>query len=147
MRVVAFAPSLTATEQPGGGVNLRGFPMTVGFVEAFPTEITLPVVLAVCGLSGEDYHLTRYIAITSPSGNRLATMEFSWEWPDQSEVSVKFRAFLQFLPFVAEEEGVYTIGLYESADDTVTDDTFPLPIFLSTSASAEITLRSQLRSL
>lgn len=147
MRVVAFAPSLTATEQQGGGINLRGFPMTVGFVEEFPTEITLPVVLAVCGLSGEDYHPTRYIAITSPSGNRLVTMEFTWEWPDQSDVPVKFRAFLQFLPFAVEEEGLYTIGLYDGVDDTVTDDTFQLPIFLSTSASAEITLRSQLRSL
>ncbi len=67
MRVVAFAPSLSAEEDAAGGVNLTGFPMTSCYVNNFPAQITVPMVVAVCALGGADYdpvklhrrHLTR----------------------------------------------------------------------------------------
>jgi len=41
---------------------------------------------------------------------------------------VKFRVFTQYLPMRAESAGVYTIGLYNSLDETETDVLFPLPV-------------------
>ena len=58
-RVVAFAPSLVAVEAEDGGLNAYGFPMTSCYVEEMPAEITNPVVIAVCGLAGEEYHAVR----------------------------------------------------------------------------------------
>jgi hypothetical protein len=42
MRVVAFAPSLSAVEEDAGGVNIKGFPMTSCYVDNFPAQITVP---------------------------------------------------------------------------------------------------------
>jgi hypothetical protein len=55
MRVVAFAPSLSAVEEDAGGVNIKGFPMTSCYVDNFPAQITVPMVIAVCALGGADY--------------------------------------------------------------------------------------------
>ena len=55
MRVVAFAPSLSAVEEDAGGVNIKGFPMTSCYVNSFPAQITVPMVVAVTALGGTDY--------------------------------------------------------------------------------------------
>ena len=47
MRVVAFAPALSANEEDAGGVSIKGFPMTSCYVSEFPSQITVPVVVAV----------------------------------------------------------------------------------------------------
>ena len=39
MRVVAFAPALTVTEDEAGGVSATGFPMTSCFVSELPTAM------------------------------------------------------------------------------------------------------------
>ena len=54
MRVVAFAPSLSAVEEDAGGVNIKGFPMTGCYVNSFPAQITVPMVVAVTALGGTD---------------------------------------------------------------------------------------------
>ena len=41
---------------------------------------------------------------------------------------MKFRVFTQYLPMRAEAAGVYTIGLYDSLEDTDSDVLFPLPV-------------------
>lgn len=128
MRVVAFAPSIEATEAEAGGVDASGFPMTQCFVSEFPTEITIPVVVAVCALDGDEYDPVRYIVATAPDGARASTMEFRWRWDDNSEAPVKFRAFLQHLPVQITSTGIYTIGLYDSPEATETDTQFPLPV-------------------
>ena len=44
MRVVAFAPSLSAVEEDAGGVNIKGFPMSSCYVDNFPGQITIPML-------------------------------------------------------------------------------------------------------
>ena len=129
MRVVTFAPSLSANEEPAGGLALKGFPMTSGYVDVFPAEITLDIVVAVCGLNGEEYDPVGYIVASSPSGERLSTLKFGWHWDDNPEAPVKFRVFAQKLPVVIGAEGVYTLGLYEDPDaGDAPLETFPLEI-------------------
>lgn len=135
MRVVTFAPSLTAAEEEGGGLTLKGFPMTSGFVNVFPAEITLPIVVVVATLCGQDYDPVKYIVATSPQGERLATMEFSWHWDDVPGGLVKFRVFAQYLPIVIGSDGVYTLGIGDDPDDEP-EQTFPLPVFLNPNISA-----------
>ena len=131
MRVVAFAPSMAAEEAQGGGVNSRGFPMTSAFVDVMPVDITVSVVIAVVGLSGEEYSPALYLGVNSPQGERVITMQFSWQWEDDPEVPVKFRSFVQYLPVRLESEGVYTFGLYDAPDATETEHTFPLAVYLN----------------
>jgi len=135
MRVVAFAPSLTAEEARDGGINMRGFPMTAAFVDVFPVEITVPVVIAVCGLAGEEHNAALYLGVNSAQGTRVSTMQMSWQWDDVEDIPVKFRSFVQYLPLYLEAEGVYTFGLYDSPDATETEHTFPLAIFLNPNPS------------
>ena len=127
MRVLAFAPSLEATEQDGGGLALRGFPMTSAYVDTFPAEISVPVVLAVVAASGGEYTPTRYIVATSPDGQRLATVQFGWEWPDVEDIGVKFRVFVQYVPMILDKPGTYTFTLCEDPD-TATEDVCYLPV-------------------
>lgn len=128
MRVVAFAPSLSAVEEDAGGVNIAGFPMTSCYVNDFPAQITVPMVVAVTALGGTDYDPVKYIVATSPDGERVGSLEFSWHWHDNPPAPVKFRVFTQYLPMRAQTAGVYTIGLYDSLDDTDSDVLFPLPV-------------------
>ena len=128
MRVVAFAPSLSAVEEDAGGVNIKGFPMTSCYVNRFPDQITVPMVIAVCSLGGTDYDPVRYIVATSPDGERVGSLEFGWHWHDNPPTPVKFRVFTQYLPMRVESAGVYTIGLYENIDDTETESLVPLPV-------------------
>lgn len=134
MRVMAFAPSLTAEEAIDGGINMRGFPMTSAFVDQMPVEITVCVVIAVAALAGDEYNPTLYLGVTSPQGERLGTMQFSWQWDDVPDVMVKFRSFLQYMPIYVESEGVYTLGLYDDPDTAVTEHSFPLAIFKNPNA-------------
>ncbi len=128
MRVLAFAPSLEATELEEGGLALRGFPMTSAYVDTFPVEITVPVVVAVVGASGGEYNPVRYIIATSPEGERLATVQFTWEWPDVENIGVKFRVFVQYVPLTIDAPGTYTFGLYDTPEGGVTDDVCYLPV-------------------
>jgi hypothetical protein len=127
MRVVAFAPALSAIDEDAGGVTLKGFPMTKCFVNSFPAQITVPIVVAVTALGGTDYNPVKVIGATSPDGERVGSLEFSWHWPDNPPTPVKFRVFTQFLPLRLPEAGVYTLGLYDSIDDTESEHLFPLP--------------------
>lgn len=131
MRVLAFAPSLTAEEAQDGGLNMRGFPMTSAFVDTLPVDITVSVVIVVAALAGQEYNPALYLGVTSPTGQRLGTMQFTWQWDDVEDVMVKFRSFLQYMPIPVETEGVYTLGLYDDPDTAVTDHSFPLAIFLN----------------
>jgi hypothetical protein len=131
MRVVAFAPALIATEDPGGGVSAGGFPMTQCYVDSFPAEITISVVLAVCGLRGEEYDPTRYIIVKGPDGERASAMQFGWHWEDNPETPVKFRVFCQQLPIRVESEGIYNLGLYQDLAAAHQEQMFPLLVSLS----------------
>lgn len=131
MRVVAFAPSLSAVEEDAGGVSIKGFPMTSCYVNSFPAQITVPMVVAVTALGGTEYDPVKYIVVTSPHGERVGSLEFSWHWHDNPPTPVKFRVFTQYLPIRIETAGVYTIGLYDSLEDTDSDVLFPLPVLKS----------------
>jgi len=130
MRVVAFAPALTVTEEQDGGVAATGFPMTNCFVSEAPTEITLSVMIGVCALSGGEYDPVQYLITTGPNGERASGMEFRWHWDDIPETPVKFRVFAQYLPVQITSAGMYIIGLYDSLDATVANAEFPLPVNL-----------------
>ena len=129
MRVVAFAPSLSAVVQDSGGITAEGFPMTSSYVDSFPTKITVPVVVAVSSAGGSDYNPKKYIVATSPDDERVGALELAWQWPDNPPVPVKFRVFAQHLPMRVQSAGVYTLGLYDSLEDTETEHLFPLPVF------------------
>ena len=128
MRVVAFAPALSATEEDAGGVAVKGFPMTSCYVNNFPAQITVPIVVAVTALGGTDYDPVKVIVATSPEGDRVGSLEFSWHWNDNPPTPVKFRVFTQYLPMRVEEAGVYTLGLYNSLEETESEHLFPLPV-------------------
>lgn len=131
MRVVAFAPALIATEIPGGGINAAGFPMTIAYVDAFPTQIAISVVISVCALNGDEYDPVRYLIADSPSGERLSAMEFGWHWDDDPDAPVKFRVFCQQLPIMVRSEGIYTLGFYRELEGGEPEQTFPLEVSLS----------------
>ena len=130
MRVVAFAPALTVTEEEDGGIAATGFPMTNCFVSEAPTEITISVMIGLCALSGGEYDPVQYLIATAPNGERAAAMEFRWHWDDVPETPVKFRVFAQYLPVQITSPGMYIIGLYDSLDATVANAEFPLPVNL-----------------
>ena len=54
MRVVGFAPSLSAVAEDAGGVTVKGFPMTSCYVNNFPAQITVPMVVAMTALGGTE---------------------------------------------------------------------------------------------
>ncbi|MBU3706176.1 MAG: hypothetical protein FGM50_05765 [Mycobacterium sp.] len=128
MRVVTFAPALSAEDDAAGGVNLTGFPMTSCYVDNFPAQITVPMVVAFCALGGADYDPVRYIVAHSPEGDRVGSLEFRWHWHDNPPTPVKFRVFTQYLPMRVEAAGVYTIGLYETLDAGESEHLYPLPV-------------------
>ena len=134
MRVVTFAPALSASEQDGGGLAVRGFPMTSAKVDVFPVEITITIVVSVCTLNGDEYDPARYLVATSPRGERLSTMKFGWRWDDNPDSPVKFRAFAQYLPFTVDSEGTYILGLYDDLDAADAAQTFPLTVTLNPAA-------------
>lgn len=135
MRVVTMAPALSATEEESGGLSLRGFPMTSCFVDVLPVEITIPVVVTVCALDGDEYTPALYLIASSPTGDRVSTMEFRWAWPDSEDLGVKYRAFVQYLPLYLETEGTYLLSLHDTPDGGPTDYTFPLPVLLNPAVS------------
>ena len=128
MRVVTFAPALSAEDDAAGGVNLTGFPMTSCYVDNFPAQITVPMVVAFCALGGADYDPVRSIVAHSPEGERVGSLEFRWHWHDNPPTPVKFRVFTQYLPMRVEAAGVYTIGLYETLDAGESEHLYPLPV-------------------
>ncbi len=128
MRVLAFAPSLSAVSHAGGGITAEGFPMKTCYVHGFPSQITIPVVVAVCSAGGTNYASRKVIVATAPDGERVGTLEFAWEWPDSPPLNVKFRAFAQHLPMTVRSEGIYIVGLYDSLHRKETEHTFPLPV-------------------
>ncbi|BBY61688.1 hypothetical protein [Mycolicibacterium sarraceniae] len=127
MRVDAFAPALRTSQDEGGGVSVTGFPMTSCFADALPAQITVPVVVAVSAPGGGDYDPRLFLTATSPDGQRVGAMEFSWHWPDLP-VPVKFRVFAQHLPIRVETAGIYTLRLHQNTDDAETEHLFELPI-------------------
>lgn len=128
MRVVAFAPALSATEEAAGGVAIKGFPMTSCYVNNFPAQITVPLVVAMTALGGTEYDPVKFIVATAPNGERVGSLEFGWHWDDNPPTPVKFRVFTQYLPMRVTEAGVYTLGLYDSLDDSASEYLFPLPV-------------------
>ncbi|MFM9032700.1 MAG: hypothetical protein ACKOQ4_00120 [Mycobacterium sp.] len=128
MRVVAFAPALSAAEEDAGGVAVKGFPMTSCYVNNFPAQITVPIVVAVTALGGADYDPVKVIIATSPEGERVGSLEWRWHWDDNPPTPVKFRVFTQYLPMRVEHAGVYSLGLYDSLEDTASEHLFPLPV-------------------
>lgn len=138
MRVVTFAPSLSAVSLDSGGLTAEGFPMTSCYVDSFPAQVTIPIVVAVCTAGGSDYNPRKYIVATSPDDERVGALEFAWHWPDNPPVPVKFRVFAQHLPITVPSAGVYTLGLYDSLEATESEHLFPLPVLrrnpLTTSA-------------
>ena len=128
MHVAAFAPSTRAVALDAGGVRLDGFPMTSAYVDTFPKQIALPVVLAVYTQGGSDYDPRRWIVARSPEGERVGSLECAWHWPDNPGTPIKFRVFAHTLPVMVHHAGVYNIGFFDSPDATETDHLFPLPV-------------------
>ena len=129
MRAVTFAPALSAVEEDSGGFTLRGFPMTSAFVDIFPVDITVNVVVTVCTLNGDEYDPVRYLVAIAPNGERVSEMQFGWHWDDSPNGLVKFRAFLQELPIHADAEGTYTLALYSELHAPEPMAVFPLAIY------------------
>ncbi len=131
MRVLAFAPSRSAASQEAGGITAEGFPITSYHVQGFPTHITIPVVMAFSSPAGTNYDSRTVIVATSPDGDRVGTLEFAWEWPDNPPQTIKFRVFAKHLAMRVPKAGIYSVGLYESLHRTETDRMFPLPVLKS----------------
>lgn len=86
--------------------------------------------MAVCTLNGDEYDPVRYLVATSPSGERLSTMQFGSHWDDNPDAPIKYRVFAQQLPVVIGSEGSYTLALCgdpDAADDAAA--VFSLQIF------------------
>jgi hypothetical protein len=128
VEVVAFAPSLNVVNNDGGGVDMRGFPMTSCNVDGFPAQITISLVLAVYTQGGTDYDPERFIIAKSPQGETVGELQCRWHWPDNPGSPVKFRVFAHQLPLRLPSAGLYTIGFYESRHETETPYRFPMPV-------------------
>ena len=128
MQVTAFGPALSAVQEQTGGITATGFPMTSCYVDVFPGQISIPIVLAVTTQGGTDYDVRRFAVATAPDGERVGALEFAWHWPDDPPHPVKFRVFAQHLPMQVTQAGIYTLGLYETVDGTDGENLFPLSI-------------------
>ncbi|KDF00925.1 hypothetical protein Y900_018795 [Mycolicibacterium aromaticivorans JS19b1 = JCM 16368] len=128
MHVVAFAAARKAVLEEAGGVTAEGFPMTSCYVESLPSQITVPLVLAVHAQGGSDYEPRRFIVAKSPEGERVGLLEFAWQWPDNPGLPVKFRVFAHHLPITVYSAGVYSVGLYSDPDGAQAEFEFPLPV-------------------
>ncbi len=131
MHVVAFAAARKAVLEEAGGVTAEGFPMTSCYVESLPSQITVPLVLAVHAQGGSDYEPPRrFIVAKSPEGERVGLLEFAWQWPDNPPgLPVKFRVFAHHLPITVYSAGVYSVGLYsDPPDGAQAEFEFPLPV-------------------
>ena len=127
MEVQVFAASRTAALEEAGGVAAHGFPMTSCYVDTLPAQITLPLVLAVHTSGGGDYDMRRFIIATSPEGERVGLLEFSWGWPDEPGQPVKFRVFAQQLVVGIYSAGLHHIHLYDDVNGEP-EASFPLPV-------------------
>jgi hypothetical protein len=127
MEVHAFAAARRAVLEEAGGVTAEGFPMTSCWVDSFPAQITVPLVLAVHAAGGSDYNMRRFIVAKSPAEERVGLLEFAWEWPDNPGSPVKFRVFAHYLPMSLYSGGLYSIGLYENPNGEPEFE-FPLPV-------------------
>jgi hypothetical protein len=127
MEVQAFAASRRAALEEAGGVTAEGFPMTSCYVDALPTQITIPLVLAVHTSGGTDYDMRRFIIATSPEGERVGLLEFAWGWPDEPGQPVKFRVFAHQLVAGIYSAGVHHIHLYDDPNGEP-EASFPLPV-------------------
>ena len=56
-------------------------------------------------------------------------MQFGWQWQDDPELPVEYQVFVQRLPVQINQPGIYTLGLYQTAEGGDTPHSFPLPIF------------------
>jgi hypothetical protein len=128
MQVVAFAAAFRAVQDETGGLKTEGFPMTSCHVDAFPKQITVPIVLSVYTESGAEYDPRLYIMVNSPEGKRLGVLECTWHWPDKPGVPVKFWVLSRHLAMVVAAPGVYSVGLYDSLHATEPEHVFPLPV-------------------
>lgn len=129
MQVAAFAPSLNVVINDGGGVDVRGFPMTSAHVDSFPAQITFSIVLAVYTQGGTDYDPERFIIARSQRGETVGELQCRWHWPDNPGSPVKFRIFAHQLSLQLPSAGLYTIGFYERRDQMETPYLFPMPVF------------------
>jgi hypothetical protein len=127
MEVDVFAASRRAVLEEAGGVTTEGFPMTSCWVDSFPAQITVPLVLAVHTAGGTDYDMRRFIIARSPTGKRVGLLEFAWDWPDNPGSPVKFRVFAHYLALSLDSPGLYTVGLYENLHSEA-GAAFPLPV-------------------
>ena len=91
-------------------MTAEGFPMTSCYVDTFPTQITIPLVLAVHTSGGSDYDMRRFIIATSPKANGWVCWSSAGRWPDEPGLPVKFRVFAQQLLV-----GIYSAGLHHIA--------------------------------
>lgn len=105
--------------------------MTSCFVDVFPADITISMVIAVCALNGEEYRPTRYLIASSPAGEQVSAMQFEWQWEDDPDIPVKYRVFAQQLPVRVECEGTYTLGLYPELNATDPEQSYPLQVSLT----------------
>lgn len=108
-------------------MTAEGFPMTSCFVDTLPTQITVPLVLAVHTRSGGDYDMRRFIIATSPEGQRVGLLDFGWGWPDEPGLPVKFRVFAQQLLVGVYSAGVHRISLHDDPNGEP-EASFPLPV-------------------
>jgi len=128
MHVAAFAPARIARLEDSGGVISEGFPLTSYYVDCFPAEITLPLLLAVYTGGGSEYEMRRCIFAISPKGERVGYLEFGWRWPDTPGIPIKYRVFAHQLRLRAPSGGIYRIGLYEHPEAPEPEFSFPIPV-------------------
>lgn len=129
MRVVAFAPAVSAVEEADGGLTATGFPLTSCQVDQLPAQFTVPTVVAVYAHGGTDYNPELFITVTGPDGRRVGSLGFSWYWDDNPPAPTKYRVFAKHVPVQADTPGVYTFALHDTPDDVASGHQFPLPVF------------------
>ena len=129
MHVIAFAAALRAEEDRGGGVKAEGFPLTSATVAGgFPSQITIPLVLAVYSQGGTDHDPVRYVVARTPKGERIGSLKVGWNWPDTPGTPIKYRVFALHLPILVQSPGLHSIALHNSLEEEDTEHVFPLPV-------------------
>lgn len=129
MRVVAFAPALSAVEEAEGGLAVTGFPLTSCQIDQLPAQITVPTVVAVYAHGGTDYHPELFITVIGPDGQRVGSLGFSWHWQDNPPAPTKYRVFAKHVPMNVDTAGMYTFVLHDTPDDIESGHQFPLAVF------------------
>jgi hypothetical protein len=113
MEILSFVPVQKAeADEATGAVDFRGIPMTRTYaLNPLPVTVEVPIVVTAWTYAGQDNQAVFRIIAHNPDGESLVINEHIQQWADGPGDPFKYVGFLMTASFIADQYGVYTLGL------------------------------------